>query len=129
MTDRVVLTGLRVHGRHGVLEHERRDGQEFVVDVTVWIDLDAASRTDDLADTLDYGTLAARVAQTVGGPPCNLIEAVGGRIADEVIADQRVHAVEVTIHKPQAPIPLDFADVAVVVRRSRRSIQGRVIPA
>jgi len=129
VTDRVVLTGLRVRGTHGVFEHERRDGQEFVIDATVWIDLDTASRSDDLADTFDYGALATRVAEIVGGPACNLIEAVGGRIAEEVMADQRVHAVEVTIHKPQAPIPLNFADVAVVVRRSRRNIQGRVIPA
>ena len=57
MTDRIVLTGLRVRGNHGVFEHEKRDGQDFLVDVTVWIDLDAAARSDDLADTLDYGAL------------------------------------------------------------------------
>lgn len=128
MTDRVVLTGLRVTGRHGVFEHERHTGQEFVVDLTVWIDLDAAAGSDQLVDTLDYSALAGRAAEIVAGPPCNLIETVGGRIADEVMADQRVHSVEVTIHKPQAPIPLEFADVAVVVRRSRRSVQGKVIP-
>lgn len=124
MTDRVVLTGLRARGRHGVLARERADGQEFVVDVTVWLDLADASRSDALADTLDYGTLARRAAEIVGGPPCALIETVAGRIADEVMADERAHAVEVTIHKPEAPIPAEFADVAVVVRRSRRSGRG-----
>jgi dihydroneopterin aldolase len=130
MTDRITLTGLRVHGRHGVFDHERRDGQDFLVDVTVWVDLDRAAATDDLADTLDYGALANRAAEIVAGPPCDLIETVAARIADNVMADQRVHAVEATVHKPAAPIPQDFADVAVTVRRSRRGGRaGRVIPA
>jgi 7,8-dihydroneopterin aldolase/epimerase/oxygenase len=125
MTDRITLTGLRVRGHHGVFEHERRDGQDFLVDVTVWIDLDAAARTDELADTLDYGALAARVAEIVRGKRRNLIEAVAAEVAEDVMADQRVHAAEVTIHKPNAPIPLTFADVSVTVRRSRRGGRGQ----
>lgn len=125
MTDRISLTGLRVFGRHGVFDYERADGQDFIVDATVWIDLDAAARTDDLADTMDYGVLAQRAAEIVGGRPCKLIETVAGRIADDVMSrDQRVHAVEVTIHKPSAPIGLDFVDVAVTARRSRRAGPG-----
>jgi dihydroneopterin aldolase len=124
VADRIALTGLRVFGRHGVFEHEKRDGQDFVVDVTVWLDLDAAARSDDLSDTLNYGELAQLVARIVGGEPCDLIETVGGRIADEVMTDQRLHAAEVTVHKPAAPIPLDFADVAVTIRRSRRAAGG-----
>jgi 7,8-dihydroneopterin aldolase/epimerase/oxygenase len=124
VTDRIVLTGLRVRGHHGVFEHEKVDGQDFLVDLTVWIDLDMASRTDDLADTLDYGALARRVAEIVGGPSRNLIESVGADVAEEVMADPRVHAVEITIHKPAAPISLPFADVAVTVRRSRRGGRG-----
>jgi len=120
MTDRIELRGLKVQGNHGVFEHERRDGQEFVVDITVWIDLVAAAASDDLSDTFDYGVLAQRAAEIVGGPARNLIETVAAQIADGVMGDDRVHAVEVVVHKPQAPIPLDFADVAVVVRRSRR---------
>jgi 7,8-dihydroneopterin aldolase/epimerase/oxygenase len=121
MTDRITLTGLRVFGRHGVFDHERADGQEFVVDVTVWMDLHVAGAGDDLADTLDYGVLAHRVAAIVGGEPCNLIEAVAARIADDVMGfDARPHAVEVTVHKPSAPIDLTFADVAVTARRKRR---------
>ncbi len=124
MTDRIVLTGLRVHGHHGVFEQEKRDGQEFLVDVTVWIDLDTAARTDQLADTLDYGALATRVAEIVGGKPRDLIEGVAAEVAEDVMADERVHAVEVTIHKPSAPIPLPFDDVAVTIRRSRRGGRG-----
>ena len=124
MTDRIVLTGLRVRGHHGVFDHERRDGQDFLVDLTVWIDLDAAARTDELADSLDYGALAGRVAEIVGGKPRNLIEAVGTEIAEDIMTDARVHAAEVTIHKPNAPIPLSFTDVAVTIRRSRRGGRG-----
>ena len=129
MPDRIELRGLRVRGHHGVYEHERRDGQDFVVDITVWMDLTAAARSDRLEDTLDYGAPAQRAAAIVGGPPCNLIEAVAGRVADDVFADVRVHTVEVVLHKPQAPIPLEFADVAVVARRSRTGGRGQVIPA
>jgi dihydroneopterin aldolase len=124
MTDRITLTGLLVRGRHGVFEHERRDGQDFLVDITVWIDLDHAAATDDIADTLDYGALAERAAAIVGGPPCDLIETVAAKVAEDVMTDERAHAVEVTVHKPAAPIPLPFADVAVTARRSRRGGRG-----
>lgn len=117
--DRVTLSGLTVRGRHGVFAHEKREGQEFVVDLAVWFDQTRAALTDDLADTLDYGALAQRAADIVAGPPCDLIETVAGRIADAVAADPRVHGVEVTLHKPSAPIPLQFADVAVTTRRIR----------
>jgi 7,8-dihydroneopterin aldolase/epimerase/oxygenase len=116
--DRIELRGLTVRGRHGVFEHERRDGQDFVVDLTVWLDLATAAASDLLADTLDYGALAGRAAAIVGGEPCDLIETVAGRIADDVLTDPRVRAVEVRLHKPHAPIPLQFADVAVVLLRS-----------
>jgi len=119
--DRIQLRGLTVRGHHGVLEHERRDGQDFVVDVTVWIDLDAAAASDDLRDTVDYGELARRVSDIVGGPARNLIETVAADVAEDVMRDQRIDAVEVVVHKPQAPIPLAFNDVSVVARRSRRS--------
>ena len=127
--DHIVLRGLRVRGHHGVYDHERRDGQDFVVDVTVGLDLAPAATSDDLADTLHYGELAQRVAAIGAGPPANLIETVAGRIADEVLTDVRVQTVEVTLHKPQAPIPLEFADVAVVVHRTRRSPGPRIVPA
>jgi 7,8-dihydroneopterin aldolase/epimerase/oxygenase len=116
--DRIVLTGLRVRGHHGVFDHEKRDGQDFLVDLTVWADLSRAARSDSLADTLDYGALAGLVAGLVAGPPVDLIEALAARIAEDVLgSDTRVRAVEVTVHKPSAPIPHTFADVAVTLRR------------
>ena len=129
MTDRIELRGLKVRGNHGVFAHERADGQDFVVDITVWMDLAAAAATDALSDTYDYGVLAERAAAVVAGVPRDLIETVAAEIAEDVLTDQRVQAVEVTLHKPHAPIPLTFADVAVVARRSRRDRRGVVIPA
>ncbi len=119
MADRIELRGLTVRGNHGVFPRERTDGQDFLVDITVWIDLAAAAASDALSDTYDYGVLAERAAAIVAGPARNLIETVAGEIAAQVLDDPRVHAVEVTVHKPQAPIPLTFADVAVVKRLSR----------
>jgi 7,8-dihydroneopterin aldolase/epimerase/oxygenase len=129
MADRIELRGLKVRGNHGVFDHERADGQSFVVDITVWIDLADAATSDDLADTYDYGVLAQRAAAIVAGPARNLIETVAGEIAEDVMKDPRVHAVEVTVHKPQAPIPQTFGDIAVVARRSRRGGHGQVVPA
>jgi 7,8-dihydroneopterin aldolase/epimerase/oxygenase len=129
MADRIELRGLTVRGRHGVFDHERADGQDFVVDITVWIDLADAAASDDLADTFDYGVLAERAAAVVAGPTRNLIETVAGEIAQDVMKDERVHAVEVTVHKPQAPIPQVFDDVAVVAHRSRRGGRGQMVPA
>lgn len=129
MADRIELRGLTVRGRHGVFDHERADGQDFVVDITAWIDLVEAAASDDLADTYDYGVLAERAAAIVAGRARNLLETVAGEIAEDVMKDQRVHAVEVTVHKPQAPIPQSFTDVAVVARRSRRGGRGSVVPA
>jgi dihydroneopterin aldolase len=124
VTDRIELRGLTVRGHHGVFEHERRDGQHFVIDITVWIDLAVAAASDDLADTVDYGALAQLAADVVAGPPRDLIETVAAEIADGVMVDERLHAVEVVVHKPDAPIPLTFSDVAVVARRSRRGARG-----
>lgn len=119
MADRITLTGLRVRGNHGVFEHEKRDGQDFLVDITAWLSLAEAAETDDLTKTLHYGELAERAAAIVAGPARDLIETVAAEIAGDVLTDKRVTAVEVTVHKPSAPIPLTFADVAVTVRRER----------
>ena len=120
MADRIVLSGLKARGHHGVYEHERRDGQVFVVDATLWLDSRPAAASDDLADTVDYGGLADRLATVVEGEPVNLIETLAARLCELCMADERVIAAEVTVHKPQAPIAREFADVAVTARRSRR---------
>ncbi len=117
--DEIRLLGVSGTGRHGVLEHERRDGQVFVVDVVLGLDVRRAARTDTLADTVDYGQVAAGVLARIEGRPCDLIETLADRIAADVLADPRVESVEVTVHKPQAPVGVPFGDVQVVVRRQR----------
>ncbi len=118
------MTGLRVRGRHGVFAFEREQGQDFVVDVALDLDLARAAATDDVGDTVHYGELAEHLVAIVAGEPVNLIETLAERLAAGCLDDPRVTAATVTVHKPQAPIPHDFADVAVTVRRTR-SGQGR----
>jgi dihydroneopterin aldolase len=116
--DRILLTGLRVRGRHGVLPHEAQLGQVFVVDLELFLDLAPAGRSDDLGRTVDYGSLASRVAEVVGGRPRRLLEAVAEDVADLVLADERVRQVRVRVAKPHAPLPVD-ATVAVEITRNR----------
>jgi dihydroneopterin aldolase len=117
--DRVVLTGLRAWGRHGVFDHEREQGQHFVVDVALALDLRPASTTDDLRRTVDYGILAEAVVADVQGEPLNLIEALAERVAQTCLREPAVTEVEVTVHKPEAPIGVAFTDVSVTLTRSR----------
>jgi dihydroneopterin aldolase len=118
-TDSIVLTGLRVRAHHGVFDFERAEGQDFVVDVTAWLDLSPAAAGDDLGATVHYGELAEEVAAAVERDPVDLIETVAERVAATVLAHEPVDAVEVTVHKPQAPISVPFGDVAVRIVRSR----------
>lgn len=117
--DRIRLSGLRVFGRHGVLESERAAGQYFVVDAVLTLDTAPAAGTDDVADTVDYGALAQDLAAVVSGPPVHLIETLAQRLVEVCLRDTRVRTAEVTVHKPGAPIPLEFGDVAVTISRSR----------
>lgn len=117
--DRIELTGLRGHGRHGVHAEEREAGQPFLVDLSLSLDLGPAARSDDVRETVHYGELAARVVALVEGEPVDLIETLAVRIAELCLADPRVDEVEVTVHKPQAPVGVPFGDVAVTVVRGR----------
>lgn len=117
--DRIAVTGLRVRGFHGVFEHERRDGQDFVIDVSLSLSLHAAALSDDVADTVHYGELADAITAIVAGEPVNLIETLAERIATACLADTRVVSVEVTVHKPQAPVAGHFDDIAVSIVRQR----------
>ena len=119
MDDRIELRGLRLSGVCGALPEERDRTQPLEIDLDVHADLRPAGRSDALADTVDYGTLAGRLAEIVAGPPVDLIETLAARLADACLGDARVRAATVTVHKPAAPIPLTFADVAVTIRRTR----------
>ena len=123
--DRILLSGLRVRGHHGVLPHEAQLGQVFVVDLELVLDLVPAGRSDDLATTVDYGSLAGRVAGAVGGRPRKLLEALAEDLAQLVLADERVRQVRVRVTKPQAPLPVD-GSVAVEITREREATgEGR----
>jgi 7,8-dihydroneopterin aldolase/epimerase/oxygenase len=120
VSDVIALRGLACHGRHGVYPDGRRDGQTFIVDALLMLDTREAAASDALADTVDYGALALALAAVVEGEPVDLLETLASRLVAVCLADRRVVEAEVTVHKPQAPIPLSFADVAVTVRRTRR---------
>jgi dihydroneopterin aldolase len=115
--DRIRLEGLRVFGHHGVLAEERRDGQDFVVDVVLELDLREAAEADDLRATVHYGELAEQLAAVVAGEPVDLLETLASRLATVCLASSRVRRVEVTVHKPQAPIAVPFHDVSVTLVR------------
>ena len=117
--DSITLTGLRANAFHGVFDHERRDGQIFIVDVTVWLDLAAAASGDELAKTIHYGELASEIVGAVESDPVDLIETVAQRIADVVLAHEAAEGTRVTVHKPSAPITVPFDDVAVTIERWR----------
>lgn len=119
MSDSIRLTGVEAHGTHGVLASEHTTPQRFVVDVTMDLDLGAAGASDDLTDTVSYADVADDVVRVVTGPHVDLIETLAARIADAVLTRPAVEAVGVTVHKPQAPIPVPFSDVAVRIRRVR----------
>ncbi len=117
--DALVLTGLRVRANHGVFDFERENGQDFLIDVTAWLDLARSAAADDLGQTVHYGELAVEVADAVRRDPVDLIETVAERIAGVVLAHPPVHSVEVTVHTPDAPIEVPFQDVAVRILRGR----------
>ena len=117
--DEIRLEGLRVFGHHGVFDHERGNGQDFVIDLVLSVSAERAAQTDDVADTVHYGEVADAVAQIVAGDPVNLIETLAEHIADRVLAFPGVFVVRVTMHKPQAPIQQQFTDVSVTITRER----------
>ena len=118
--DELTVTGIECHGHHGVFEHERREGQRFVIDLTLGLDTRAAATSDDLQETVDYGSLVGQVKAAVESDPVDLIETLAARVAAVCLIDRRVEWARVTVHKPEAPIATVFADVALTIRRDAR---------
>lgn len=120
MSDQIVLTGIHGFGYHGLFEQERKDGQDFFVDLTLLVDLRPASTSDSITDTVNYAEITELVVEEITSNPVNLIEKLAGRIADRVLTQHvKVNSVTVTVHKPQAPVASQLKDIAVVVTRSR----------
>lgn len=120
--DLIRLVGLRVRGYHGVYDDERRDGQDFVVDVELELDTTSAAGSDDVRDTVHYGELATALGAVIAGPPVNLLETLAARLSQVCLAAPMVTAATVTVHKPQAPIELAFGDVCVRIHRTRDGV-------
>ncbi|MDQ4008485.1 MAG: dihydroneopterin aldolase [Actinomycetota bacterium] len=118
--DQLALRGIRAVGHHGVLPHERRGGQDFVVDAVLGVDTRAAGRADDLSQTVDYGRLSQKLVDAIVADPVDLIETLAQRLADVCLAQPLVEWVELTVHKPQAPIEVPFDDVTLTIHRSRQ---------
>lgn len=117
MTDLLTINGIECFGHHGVFAAERRDGQIFRIDLTLGLDTRPAALSDDLHDTVDYGSLVASVKAAVETDPVDLIETLAQRIADVCCLDPRVDWAQVTVHKPNAPIEATFSDVALTITR------------
>jgi dihydroneopterin aldolase / 2-amino-4-hydroxy-6-hydroxymethyldihydropteridine diphosphokinase len=126
--DRVAVTGIRARGFHGVLAHEKRDGQEFSCDVALHVPLFRTGRSDDLADAVDYSVVARKAHDVLAGPSLDLVETVAERIAAAVLEDERIQAVEVVVHKPQAPVGVPFDDVTVRIVRTRDDAVADTVP-
>ena len=117
MTDELAVLGIECFGHHGVFEFEKREGQIFVVDLTLGVDTTPAAASDDLRDTVDYGSLVTSVKAAVETDPVDLIETLAQRIAGVCLLDNRVQWARVTVHKPDAPIDAKFSDVALTITR------------
>ena len=123
MSDELTISGIECRGHHGVFDFERRDGQVFLVDLTLGLDTAPAAASDDLRDTVDYGSLVGRVKTAVETDPVDLIETLAQRLADVALGDDRVEWVQVRVHKPDAPIDATFRDVALTITRNKRTDQ------
>lgn len=125
--DRILITRMHARGHHGVFEHERRDGQDFYVDAEAWVDAAAASSSDHIGDTLHYGEWMHALHAIVTGEPVDLIETLAERLAAATFGFDDAVAVRITVHKPQAPVALDFEDVAVSILRHRPAAPGEYL--
>jgi dihydroneopterin aldolase len=118
VSDQIKVTGIKAFGYHGVLPHEAIEGQELTVDLVVTLDLRAASLSDDLAQTINYADLAQIAHDNIVGERVQLIERLAGKIAEEISsAYSQITSVSVTVHKPHAPVTVDFEDISVTITR------------
>ena len=118
MKDQIILTGIHGFGYHGVLEHERKDGQDFFVDLTLTLDLTAPSLSDAIEDTVNYAEITDLVVEEITSNPVNLIEKLAGRIADRIKNSYpQIASVAVTVHKPQAQVNAKVKDISVTINR------------
>jgi dihydroneopterin aldolase/2-amino-4-hydroxy-6-hydroxymethyldihydropteridine diphosphokinase len=120
MSDRISLTGISATGFHGVFPEERRDGQIFIVDLELSLDLKLAGESDDLTKTINYASVATLVVEEITSEPLSLIEALAHRISKRVLGEfPQIDSILVTVHKPDAPVGVNFKDISVTIERSK----------
>ena len=120
MSDKIILTGVEVFGRHGCTLEEQKLGQKFYVDLELNLDLSKVGQSDSYDDTVDYSQVILSVEKIVGGTPRRLIETVAEELAANILAEfEKVDSLTVTLHKPNAPLPMTYKDVAVQIFRTR----------
>lgn len=118
MSDKISLKGIWGFGYHGVFDHEAKNGQDFFVDLEISLDLSKPSKSDNLAETIDYGSLADLVVEEITGERVQLIERLAGRIADRIKSGHpEITAIDVTVHKPKAPVSAQTSDISVTITR------------
>ena len=115
--DEIAITGIRGFGYHGLFEHEKKDGQEFFVDIRITADLSSACQSDRIESTIDYGKVAIRVKELIETGSFNLIERLAEVITERLKSEFSIDAIEVTVHKPNAPVGIDLRDISVTIRR------------
>lgn len=120
--DHISLVGIEERGRHGMLDHERQDGQLFLVDADIYLDLHGAGASDRIEDTVDYSQISALISRIITGPPCDLLEKVATQIAEETLELENVQAVRICLHKPEAPLGLEKQDVKVTIWRGLENL-------
>lgn len=120
--DHISLVGIEERGLHGMLDHERQDGQLFLVDADIYLDLQAAGASDQIADTVDYSHISTLISRIITGPPCDLLEKVATQIAEETLQVANVQAVRICLHKPEAPLGLEKEDVTVTIWRGLENL-------
>jgi dihydroneopterin aldolase len=120
MSDKMRIDGIEAMGYHGLYESERENGQPFIVDVELELDLSKAGKSDDLNDSIDYNDVATLIHNEIVGPPITLIEALAENISRKMLAAYpSVEKTKVTVHKPRAPISVPFGDVSITIKRER----------
>lgn len=117
--DFISIKGIRGFGHHGLFAEETENGQEFIVDLEMHLDLHKAGSTDDLNHTIDYGLVSLSVLKHIEGKPLKLIETLAQNIADEIMSHEKVEKVIVTVHKPNAPVAVVFSDISVTISRKQ----------
>jgi len=120
MSDSIEINGLFGFGHHGLFDDERENGQGFLVDVIMQLDLSAVSLSDHISDTIDYSAVCDLILAQIVGPPVSLIEKLAGQIADLLLQNfPKIRSVKVTVHKPDAPVAVKLQDISVSIERSR----------